>query len=1192
MKSFFTSSKRRALSVLAVHLLLLSPTHGILDQNANNLSDLWEKQYNNGNLFPNTFLTTADSDNDGWNNLTESYAGTDPFSATAPEGFVTTKLIPSLTYGAYTLEWPTKIGKVYQVQYSHNLTVWTKLGDKILADSTSHSIGVNATQPDTTVPPKLFWRVTITDADSDSEGLTNAEENTLGLDPQNSNSIPGIPDLWLATHFFNELLTVGLTAVVANPDADGDGRSILQEHADGTDPNKPDTDDDGLNDSIDADPLDAVANWQTTGRPNFAVIEISITNAAELTYCDHSANGTILLGRPVANAQPTAVILDKQQNVHEIPWTVVNGIDEGIWLTHLHDDLVPSGKNIATSDDSLYDPITNTYQPWDCPTNYQDMICDVRDGLVVGRNWLNVSSFDDLLRRSPQGDALPGQDPASNSEHAYIDKDANITSTNQYWAKQADGSYTAKQFPATPDLTQASVACATHTQLIAGVEKKWNLVTRRGTPGLLISENGGDFHKATKRFGSKSLRAVTRQGWIFDDQFNVWTGQQWQTLLEILGSEYTHAELLGINDNGLAVAKIKKGNGPLKIGLLLPMELVPDYNRDGVINHVDSGKVTAEKPWRFWINDNDDAGTLEGSDIPGGGTNGQDIKINGIRDLVDWFPLYMDIKQVLELLPSATYDYFLENEDNALNAVETILTPANAGHYLKAELGEPEQRDNPNGIALANLSYYRFIIDQNAKLSEQFLNGVINGSGGIILLEAHKATLKPLQLVVRKKTTGEIIATKKLYLSVSDVKEMYRHLNLLSAISQSGGMATNLNEPTNQPDAECNKTNFVFVHGYNVNPSQASGWNSAMFKRFWHSGSRAKFTGVTWFGYETQIYIPVVGDVTPNFQANILNACASGEALKNGLAPLHGPMYIAAHSLGNMVVGAAMQDFGFTADGYFMIDAAVAKESYDETEEQRLIMSNPWWEDYDDQLRASHWHKLPWPENDWRGRLTWINRLEGVHNAYNFYSKGEEVLKNPEHGNQAMPLGAEGAWAAQEKRKGFGLTGQILTSTYGGWDTNKHLDYGVRITHSQTGALVGFVPKTQAQLGAVDTAFKQKLMHIPFFSTGFDPISNQVLGSAPADIADLLGPEGSDYASPQQQRNTLLAEMIAVQSTAAGSNPINSFEDKNFDMDEMKTGWPATRDDQRWRHSDIREVSYTYTFLVFDEISQLSNIQQ
>jgi hypothetical protein len=237
MKPFFSSSKLRALSVLAVQLLLLSQSHAVLDVNVNGMSDLWEKQYNNGNLFPNTFLITADPDNDGWNNLTEAAAGTDPFSSTSPNGFVTTDLIPSLTYGAYALEWPTTIGKSYQVQYSFNLTPWSNLGTPIIATTTIHSIGINATQPDTTVPPKLFWRVTITDVDSDGDGLTNAEEFTLHLNMSTATTVNGISDKWLATHFAAILQTTGVNGINMNADTDNDGRTNLEEYLDDTNPN-------------------------------------------------------------------------------------------------------------------------------------------------------------------------------------------------------------------------------------------------------------------------------------------------------------------------------------------------------------------------------------------------------------------------------------------------------------------------------------------------------------------------------------------------------------------------------------------------------------------------------------------------------------------------------------------------------------------------------------------------------------------------------------------------------------------------------------------------------------------------------------------------------------------------------------------------------------------------------------------
>ena len=110
-------------------------------------------------------------------------------------------------------------------------------------------------------------------------------------------------------------------------------------------------------------------------------------------------------------------------------------------------------------------------------------------------------------------------------------------------------------------------------------------------------------------------------------------------------------------------------------------------------------------------------------------------------------------------------------------------------------------------------------------------------------------------------------------------------------------------------------------------------------------------------------------------------------------------------------------------------------------------------------------------------------------------------------------------------------------------------------------------------------------MTTPFFNTGFDPVTNVVKEGAPADIANLFGANGSGYAAPIQKRNTLLAEMIPAQSTAAGSNPINSFIGRNYDMDTMSSGWPVQRPPgSGWWHSDVRNVAYTYTFPVFDEI--------
>ncbi|NBB77842.1 MAG: hypothetical protein GVY36_00085, partial [Verrucomicrobia bacterium] len=79
------------------------------------------------------------------------------------------------------------------------------------------------------------------DLDFSSDGMTNAEKRTLGLDPWlNDNSGDGFPDVWLVQYGFDPL-----TSFDPQSDTDGDGLSMADEYAFATDPTNPDTDGDG-----------------------------------------------------------------------------------------------------------------------------------------------------------------------------------------------------------------------------------------------------------------------------------------------------------------------------------------------------------------------------------------------------------------------------------------------------------------------------------------------------------------------------------------------------------------------------------------------------------------------------------------------------------------------------------------------------------------------------------------------------------------------------------------------------------------------------------------------------------------------------------------------------------------------------------------------------------------------------------
>src|SRR5438067_13883473 len=65
-----------------------------------------------------------------------------------------------------------------------------------------------------------------------------------------------------------------------------------------------------------------------------------------------------------------------------------------------------------------------------------------------------------------------------------------------------------------------------------------------------------------------------------------------------------------------------------------PVGMVPDSNHDGKIDGSDKGVVTDEKPWSFWLNDDDDQHT-----DPLGPQNAdcKDGHVNGPEDLKDFF---------------------------------------------------------------------------------------------------------------------------------------------------------------------------------------------------------------------------------------------------------------------------------------------------------------------------------------------------------------------------------------------------------------------------------------------------------------------------------------------------------------------------------------------------------------------------
>lgn len=199
-KTLPVSSRAVLFTLVSCLWILVSQTSpAFLDTNHNGISDLWEKTYNNNLLFPGSYNPQADPDGDGRTNLLEAIAGTNPLSSIPPAGYIqaTQVHVPAVyltgsngvrtlvTPEAYSLSWPTKIGKLYTLSCSTDLmpNSWLAIDVPLTGNGNVMGITTAITQPDGSIPSKLFWRVAVNDTDRDNDGLTDSEENQLSTNP-------------------------------------------------------------------------------------------------------------------------------------------------------------------------------------------------------------------------------------------------------------------------------------------------------------------------------------------------------------------------------------------------------------------------------------------------------------------------------------------------------------------------------------------------------------------------------------------------------------------------------------------------------------------------------------------------------------------------------------------------------------------------------------------------------------------------------------------------------------------------------------------------------------------------------------------------------------------------------------------------------------------------------------------------
>lgn len=653
-----------------------------------------------------------------------------------------------------------------------------------------------------------------------------------------------------------------------------------------------------------------------------------------------------------------------------------------------------------------------------------------------------------------------------------------------------------------------------------------------------------------------------------------------------------------------------------------------DFNRDGIIDfntsrHYDSAGVRTDmvsqtSPFVFWINDDDDDKNSEtsGYDVAANGAilgfghkpDYENSFIDGSRDLIDFFPVGVSLNAFINNIQDAeNFTYIIKQADSAVNIVYTEMFFNNADEYLK-ELNINKISDTfglwQNATKLDQISSYQ-VTSNGIEFPQEFINLMkLNANKGVLLVEINAVTVAPLILEI-KDLSNNVVLSVELYLKSANVRNMYQNISLRDSLRDElstkwggdnipdiSGIATNLSEQEKKlvsPDTLDKNRQFIFIHGFNVNEVGAAEFGNETFKRFFQSGSNMLFTAITWNGNAAFLNIDLIGAL--NYWGNVENAFYTADDLAvvvNGLFSGNKKI-IAGHSLGNMVIGSAMQDFGMNVDNYFMINPAVALEAYDATRlEQERMMHTDWSAFYDAtdpnnssisdssrrHLWSIEWHTL-FP-NDERKNLTWRNRFGNVithPGVVQYYSNGEEVLARDDIGIPVFLEGADGrnAWSVQEKAKGTDLIAGVLVPgvTSGGW--------GFGTSYQSPICDPVFDDCETNEIMNPVTAFsitQDKLKENPFFK----PFLNKDLTDAIAGGNEAL--KNFPY---------ILAFEIPALSFAAGSTELDVFGFKRFDMNANTTGWPfverkINNGKASWFHSDFKDVSYLYTHKVFDDM--------
>jgi hypothetical protein len=406
--------------------------------------------------------------------------------------------------------------------------------------------------------------------------------------------------------------------------------------------------------------------------------------------------------------------------------------------------------------------------------------------------------------------------------------------------------------------------------------------------------------------------------WEITDLNNRLTDPSWQVFRAV-----------GINNDGLILADAQNAAGENHAVLLIQTAMAVDNNRDGKITFDSADQTTANTPYRFWINDDQD--TDAGDVIPVTSEDCGNDQIKCIRDLEDFARLNISVQGFTNQIVQGKLLVGLKWKN-------TTNFPAIKLWKNKSPNGNMEYLTNTNvaqqHVGLHNPGYVSWL--ERYLIPTSFWQDVgLSATNPIayLLFEGCSPGKGQLVLTINKPDGTEIAEAASVWLDLEEVSTMYEQAIVTDittgTISDWTSTVTVKNPLPAKPDEDQNL--IVMVHGIHVSLLDWDVEGDTVFKRLFWSGFQGKFATVKWpcelFNWS------LLRTRTSIFNQSEIKAYKAGSAMKIYVDQLHARfpdyrLHLFVHSQGNAVVSEAIKQ-GAAADTYILTQGALPASAYD-----------------------------------------------------------------------------------------------------------------------------------------------------------------------------------------------------------------------------------------------------------------------